>query len=74
MAKKVVCNCNYNCISHLTKTLNFLWRVDSFIKDAQKDGHKECVTAWQQVKKHAEQDAEMLRKAVESKSKAGKFC
>jgi hypothetical protein len=72
--KMPICNCNYNTINHLAKTLKFLSRVDVFIKDAKKDGHKDCVAMWERFKQQALQNSEDMRMMVEMCSKEGKFC
>ncbi len=64
-------NCLHNLIHQLSETLDSLWRMDIYIKDAQEINCQEGVEFWQNYKKTLEQQVEVLKgqlaKAVEKK-------
>lgn len=72
--KHVNCdNCSYNILKQLVKREQFLWNVDTYMEDAEKAGHDECKRVMKKLKENAEEDAEMLKKIVEKRSKAGEL-
>ncbi len=73
MSTKAISNCNFDCAKQLVKTAKFLWAVEGYIRDARKEGHKECAKMWEKIKKDEMKHAEMLRKNIEHKAKIGKF-
>ncbi|MFC1728004.1 hypothetical protein ACFLZ7_00900 [Nanoarchaeota archaeon] len=73
MVKTCLNNCNYNCMKQLTKKLDFLWIVDTYIKDAERCGHKECAKVFKQMKKDAQAHSDMLKKIIDGKAKKGKL-
>lgn len=75
MARKLhLNNCNHNLVHQLAVKLDSLWRYDTYIKDAKKEGHNECVRVWEKLKKEDAKDVELLRKLVVDKCKKEKFC
>jgi rubrerythrin len=51
----------YNMAKQLEKKLEFLWHVDGYIKDAEKDGNQECARVFKQIKADEEKHAKMLK-------------
>ena len=73
MAKQKLSDCNYNCTKHMQRKLSFLHNVGQFIKDAEDAGHKKCAAVWKKIKKDEERHVELLKRAIVSKAKSGKF-
>jgi hypothetical protein len=74
MPKSVVCNCDYNMAKQLAKTSQFLWNIDTYVKDAKKEGHSGCVKMWEAIRKDAERHAKLLSSQIKKKVKVGEFC
>lgn len=51
----------------LEKKLEFLWHVDGYIKDAEKDGNQECAKVFKQIKADEEKHAKMLKGLLQIK-------
>ena len=73
MDKKMLNDCNYNCIKQLSKQLEFLWNVDGYIKDAKDCGHEDCRKAFEGIKEDAQKHVKVLKGLVEKQVKEGKF-
>ena len=58
-------NCHHNLIHQLSETMDSLWRMDTYIKDAQEENCQEGVEFWQEFKKTLENQLEMLKKQLE---------
>ena len=59
--------CQYNLAKQLEKKLEFLWHVDGYIKDAEKDGNQECAKVFKQIKADEEKHAKMLKGLLQIK-------
>lgn len=73
MDKKILNNCNYNCIKQLSKQLELLWKLDTYIKDARECKHKDCQKVFEEIKKDMQKHAEILKELVEKRAKEGEF-
>ncbi|MFQ6009687.1 MAG: hypothetical protein ACE5J7_01020 [Candidatus Aenigmatarchaeota archaeon] len=71
--KCIVCDCDYNLIKQLTKKLQFLWGIDGYIKDAEKDGHKDCAELFREIKADEEKHAKKMKELLLKKVKEGKL-
>ncbi len=60
-------DCQYNMAKQLEKKLEFLWHVDGYIKDAEKDGDQECAKVFKQIKADEEKHAKMLKGLLQIK-------
>ena len=58
-------NCKHNLIHQLSETLDSLWRMDQYIKDAQERNCEEGMNFWQEYRKTLEAQVEMLKKQLE---------
>ncbi len=67
MVRKRFCDCDYNLMKQMTKKLELLWYVDGYIADAEKDGHKECVRLFKEIKKDETRHVEKMRKLLSLK-------
>lgn len=65
-------NC-YNIVHQLSKTLEFLARVDQYANDANKAGDKESENVWNTIKTDRQKHAELLRNLVINEIKNNKF-
>ena len=65
-------NC-YNVVHQLSKTLEFLARVDQYAEDANKTGDKESENVWKTIKTDRQKHAELLRNLVINEIKNNKF-
>ena len=68
-----VCDCDYNVMKQLVKLNQFLWNVEGYIEDAKKEGHEECVAAFEEMKKDAEKNADKLKMIITSLCKEDKL-
>lgn len=57
----VLSDCQYNIVKQLEKELRFLWNVDGYIMDAEKEGNSKCAEAFRQIKADEEKHAKMLK-------------
>jgi rubrerythrin len=62
----VLSDCQYNIVKQLEKELQFLWCVDGYIKDAEKEGNSKCAQAFRQIKEDEEKHAKMLKELLSS--------
>lgn len=58
---QIMTDSQYNMAKQLEKKLEFLWHVDGYIKDAEKDGNQECARVFKQIKADEEKHAKMLK-------------
>lgn len=58
-------NSCHNLIHQLSETLDSLWRMDVYIKDAQKENLPEEEQFWTEYKKSLEKQEKMLKKQIE---------
>jgi hypothetical protein len=65
-------NC-YNIIHQLSKTLEFLSRVDRYVEDAKKAGDKESEKAWVTIKTDRLKHAELLKNIIINEIKNKQF-
>lgn len=65
-------NC-YNIVHQLSKTLEFLARVDQYADDANKAGDKESENVWNTIKTDRQKHAELLRNLIINEIKNNKF-
>jgi rubrerythrin len=63
----VLSDCQYNIIKQLEKELQFLWHVDGYIKDAEKEGNQECAKVFMQIKADEEKHVKMLKGLLQIK-------
>ena len=73
MRKHCINNCEHNLVHHFARVLDDLWRYDQYVKDASKNGHKDCAALWKKISAMDAKQAEMLRRALENAVKAGKL-
>ncbi|VVB77444.1 Uncharacterised protein [uncultured archaeon] len=66
--KKPVEDCYYNVHKQLVKRLQFLWNVDGYIKDAEREGHKDCVRMWKKVTENEKASVRLLQEAVKDEN------
>ena len=64
---QIMTGCQYNLAKQLEKKLEFLWHVDGYIKDAEKDGNQECAKVFKQIKADEEKHAKMLKGLLQIK-------
>ncbi len=57
-------NCDYNLMHQLSRKLSFVWRVNQYIKDAKKEGHKECVKMWEMIKRDEKKHIATMKKML----------
>jgi len=57
-------NCDYNIMKQLVKLNQFLWNVEGYIEDAKKDGHDDCVAAFEEMKADAIKNSEKLKTII----------
>jgi rubrerythrin len=62
---QILTDCQYNIAKQLEKKLEFLWHVDSYIKDAAKDGNHECLGVFKEIKSDEERHAKMLKGSLQ---------
>ncbi|HEX9677583.1 ferritin-like domain-containing protein [Nitrososphaera sp.] len=60
----ILSDCQYNIVKQLEKELQFLWCVDGYIKDAEKEGDSKCAEAFRQIKADEEKHAKMLKELL----------
>jgi hypothetical protein len=63
-AKDVMSNCQYNITKQLEKKLQFLWNVDGYIQDAEKEGNADCAKLFRQIKADEEHHAKALKELL----------
>ncbi|MEO9295401.1 MAG: hypothetical protein ABI347_07360 [Nitrososphaera sp.] len=62
--KSIMTNTEYNISKQLDKKLEFLWHIDGYIRDAQKDGDSQAVDAFTKIKSDEQEHARMLKELL----------
>jgi rubrerythrin len=60
----ILSDCQYNIVKQLEKKMQFLWGVDGYINDAEKEGNKKCVETFRKIKADEERHAGMLKELL----------
>ena len=63
----------YDITNQLSRTLNFLSRVDQYVEDANRCGDPEVAKVWNTIKSDREKHAELLKGLIYSRVKSDKF-
>jgi len=63
----------YNVVHQLTKTLEFLSRVDKYIEDAAKTNNAEFEEMWKIIKTDREKHASLLKEFLVTEMKENRF-
>ncbi len=63
----------YNAVHQLTKTLEFLNRVDMYIQDAQKTSNENFVKIWEVIKADRQKHADLLKEFLSIEMKENRF-
>ncbi|HXV46471.1 MAG TPA: hypothetical protein VD736_07360 [Nitrososphaera sp.] len=61
---QILSNCQYNMTKQLEKKLHFLWNVDRYIKDAEREGNTQCAKILREIKADEEKHARMLKQLL----------
>ena len=54
----------YNITKQVQKKLEFLWRVDGYIGDAERDGDRDAAEVFRKIKSDEQKHAQMLKELV----------
>jgi len=73
LAEKPLADNPYNAIHHLTKTLEFLNRVNMYIEDAQKANDTKFEEIWNIIKVDRQKHADLLKEFLRTEMKENKF-
>jgi len=73
MAEKPLDDNPYNAVHQLTKTLEFLNRVNIYIEDAQKANNEKFVKIWEVIQSDRKKHADMLREFISTEAKENRF-
>ncbi len=73
MAEKPLADNPYNAVHQLTKTLEFLNRVNTYIEDAQKANNDKFVKIWEVIQTDRKKHAEMLKEFISTEAKENRF-
>ncbi len=63
----------YNAVHQLTKTLEFLNRVNMYIDDAQKANNDKFVEIWKIIKADRQKHADLLKEFLSTEVKENRF-
>jgi len=63
----------YNAVHQLTKTLEFLNRVNMYIDDAQKAHNEKFVEIWKIIKADRQKHADLLKGFLSTEMKENRF-
>lgn len=66
-------DCNYNKVNTLSRVRGLKWRIDQYIKDANKAGHPLCAEVFKDLDKDLGKASKKLEMAIEGLAKEGKF-
>jgi hypothetical protein len=67
-------NSTYNILMAMGKEANFLYStIDTYIKDAERDGREYLVELWNEMKKDKQNHLRMLRQALEKETEEKKL-
>ena len=73
MSEKTLGDNPYNMVHQLTKTLEFLSRVDKYIEDATKINNAKIEEMWKLIKADREKHANLLKEFLVTEMKENKF-
>ncbi len=73
MAEKSLADNPYNAVHQLTKTLEFLNRVDTYMDDAQKANNEKFVKIWEVIKSDRQKHADLLKEFLSTEMKENRF-
>ncbi len=73
MAEKTLSDNPYNAVHQLTKTLEFLNRVNMYIEDAQKANNENFVKIWEVIKADRQKHADLLKNFLSTEMKENRF-
>ena len=73
MSEKPLGDNPYNAVHQLTKTLEFLNRVNMYIEDAQKTNDTKFEEIWRTIKADREKHAKLLKEFLLTEMKENKF-
>ncbi len=73
MSEKSLGDNPYNAVHQLTKTLEFLNRVNTYIEDAQKANDTKFVEIWNLIKLDRQKHANLLKEFLRTEMKDNKF-
>lgn len=73
MADKPLDDNPYNAVHQLTKTLEFLNRVNTYIEDAQKVNNENFVKIWETIKADRQKHAALLKEFLATEMKENRF-
>lgn len=73
MPEKTLGDNPYNVVHQLTKTLEFLSRVDKYIADAQRINNAKIEEMWKIIKADREKHAELLKGFLLTEMKENRF-
>lgn len=58
-------NCQHNLIHQLSETMDSLWRMNQYIKDAEQEHCEKGVEFWKKFKETLEEQVKMLKDKLE---------
>jgi len=73
MSEKPLADNPYNAVHQLTKTLEFLNRVNMYIEDAQKANDTKFEEIWKIIKADRQKHADLLKEFLRTEMKENKF-
>jgi hypothetical protein len=73
MTEKALADNPYNAVHQLTKTLEFLNRVNVYIEDAQKANNDKFVKIWEVIQADRKKHADMLKEFISTEAKENRF-
>jgi len=73
MAERPLADNPYNAVHQLTKTLEFLNRVNMYIEDAQKTNNEKFVKIWEVIKADRQKHANLLKEFISTEAKENRF-
>jgi len=73
MAEKPLDDNPYNAVHQLTKTLEFLNRVNIYIEDAQKANNDKFAKIWEVIKTDRQKHANLLKEFISTEAKENRF-
>jgi len=73
MSEKALADNPYNAVHQLTKTLEFLNRVNMYIEDAQKANDTKFEEIWKTIKADRQKHANLLKEFLRTEMNENKF-
>ena len=73
MVEKTLSDNPYNAVHQLTKTLEFLNRVNMYIEDAQKANNDKFVKIWETIQEDRQKHANLLKEFLATEMKENRF-